>query len=550
MKTNNCTKYLIPLLFACGTCLLTTGVVAAVQQNETDTQPSQPAATTPHPAKADDAAASPQPDTAATPAMNGAETAHAFLVLLDQGKYGECHKQLAPFAKRRISPRSLSNRLKTHRRIDGTVTNRTCITDGKTQNTIWEWQKSRQNILAPYPMPSGTRYFFATSVSGQKNKLAETVDMSKQRDGSWKVTNYYMTSMPSSEQQIASQTSGKTDQPDTSAPSTAINPQNIEPSVQRTPQSGSQSENTAQAIDIALSWLTLIDEGKYTESYNQMDGFGKKTKTLDDWKNECTTLSKLFGKTIKRQWKKAKTCQTVDRLPDGTYMIITFETTTHGNTTLNISGNRTEKIILSQHPKTGSWSISGYTLGLSPGTGTQQNSHAQPDTALTPQKGQHDKPSQTIDIALSWLTLIDEGNYEKSYNQMDETVGKRNMTLSEWTDSCRELKRDFGIVTQRRWSSVEQCRAAPGLPDDSWITVTFRSETSAPQINKYLQAYIPANGSGSIPGAIAASDGTLIETVTLIKQQKDGTWRPAGKSVDCPAISRSVDPEKTAASSS
>ncbi|MBT9449449.1 DUF4019 domain-containing protein [Akkermansia glycaniphila] len=154
----------------------------------------------------------------------------------------------------------------------------------------------------------------------------------------------------------------------------------------------------------------------------------------------------------------------------------------------------------------------------------------QNDRTETGKEPPSDEISQAVQTAQSWLSLIDAGQYEKSYNQMDKHIGNHNLTLPDWAKSCNSMKTHFGIITGRRYIKIEMLAETPGLPKNSWMIVTFHAETSAPLIREYIKA----TGTGTIPGGIAASEGKLIESVVLIKQPKNGEWLPAGRILDIP----------------
>ncbi len=156
-----------------------------------------------------------------------------------------------------------------------------------------------------------------------------------------------------------------------------------------------------------------------------------------------------------------------------------------------------------------------------------RNAPAETDEAIP-----SDEISQAIQTAQSWLSLIDAGQYEENYHQMDELIGKRKLSLSDWVKSCNSMKTDFGLITSRRYAKIDMLDEIPGLPTSSWMSVTFESETSAPLIREYIKA----SGTGIIPGTIAVSEGKLLETVQLIKHSKHGKWFPFGRILDIPNI--------------
>jgi len=87
-----------------------------------------------------------------------------------------------------------------------------------------------------------------------------------------------------------------------------------------------QHEQTVDAaIEAAESWLKLIDEDKYSESWEQAAEFFKKYVSREQWKNSLDMARKPLGKTILRKVINSTYTTTLPGAPDGRYVVIQFE---------------------------------------------------------------------------------------------------------------------------------------------------------------------------------------------------------------------------------
>jgi len=57
------------------------------------------------------------------------------------------------------------------------------------------------------------------------------------------------------------------------------------------------------AVGVSSAWLSLVDEGKYTESWNQGAGFFKAAVTKEQWQNMVKTVRTPLGKVVARKLK-------------------------------------------------------------------------------------------------------------------------------------------------------------------------------------------------------------------------------------------------------
>jgi hypothetical protein len=109
------------------------------------------------------------------------------------------------------------------------------------------------------------------------------------------------------------------------------------------------------AQNSAESWLVLVDNGKYAESWNQAAAYFKAAVTQDQWQKMLTTSRTPLGKMLSRKLKSATYTRTLPGAPDGEYVILQFESSFEHKS----SAIETVTPMLDQD---GQWRVSGYFI--------------------------------------------------------------------------------------------------------------------------------------------------------------------------------------------
>lgn len=80
------------------------------------------------------------------------------------------------------------------------------------------------------------------------------------------------------------------------------------------------------AIGAAEAWLKLVDEGQYTQSWEQASDYFKAIMRQEAWINSIRPLRESLGKVIIRKYKSHEFATAMPGAPDGEYVVIRFET--------------------------------------------------------------------------------------------------------------------------------------------------------------------------------------------------------------------------------
>jgi len=109
------------------------------------------------------------------------------------------------------------------------------------------------------------------------------------------------------------------------------------------------------AVTASGTWLSLVDEGNYTESWNQAATLFKNAVTKEQWLNSMRTFRVPLGKVVARKLKSKQYTKTLPGAPDGEYVVIQYETTFEKK-------QSAIETVTPMLDKDGKWRISGYYI--------------------------------------------------------------------------------------------------------------------------------------------------------------------------------------------
>ena len=80
------------------------------------------------------------------------------------------------------------------------------------------------------------------------------------------------------------------------------------------------------ALAAAVNWLTMVDEGKYSESWQAAAGYFRNAIKQEQWDEMLKAYRLPLGKLVSRNVKSKIYKTSVPGAPDGEYVVIQFET--------------------------------------------------------------------------------------------------------------------------------------------------------------------------------------------------------------------------------
>lgn len=109
------------------------------------------------------------------------------------------------------------------------------------------------------------------------------------------------------------------------------------------------------AAGAAKTWLKLVDEGKYPESWDQAAQYFKNAITRGQWKTSLESVRSPLGKVLSRNLKSKQYTKTLPGAPDGEYVVIQYETSFKNK-------QHAIETITPMLDKDGKWRVSGYYI--------------------------------------------------------------------------------------------------------------------------------------------------------------------------------------------
>ena len=116
-----------------------------------------------------------------------------------------------------------------------------------------------------------------------------------------------------------------------------------------------RSDREKAAIASAEKWLTIVDKGKYMESWKESSEYFKQAVTREQWEQAVKAVREPLGKLISRKVKSATYTSSLPGAPDGQYVVIQFNTSFENKK----SGIETVTPMID---KDGIWRVSGYYI--------------------------------------------------------------------------------------------------------------------------------------------------------------------------------------------
>ena len=109
------------------------------------------------------------------------------------------------------------------------------------------------------------------------------------------------------------------------------------------------------AVNASKAWLKLVDEGKYSETWDEAAQYFKNAITKEQWKTSLESVRNPLGKVLSRNLKSKKYTKTLPGAPDGEYVVIQYETSFQNK-------QQAIETITPMLDKDGKWRVSGYYI--------------------------------------------------------------------------------------------------------------------------------------------------------------------------------------------
>jgi hypothetical protein len=113
------------------------------------------------------------------------------------------------------------------------------------------------------------------------------------------------------------------------------------------------AESQAQAAD--LTWLAMVDQGKYAQSWETAsDSFHSAIKE-EDWQQALDHVRTPLGKVLKRKLSTSNYTTSLPGAPDGQYVVTLFSTQFEHKVSA-------QERVVAKRGRDGSWRVTGYFI--------------------------------------------------------------------------------------------------------------------------------------------------------------------------------------------
>ena len=117
----------------------------------------------------------------------------------------------------------------------------------------------------------------------------------------------------------------------------------------------SDQDKEKAAVDASKAWLKLVDEGKYSESWDEAAQYFKNAITKEQWKTSLESVRSPLDNVVSRNLKSKQYTKTLPGAPDGEYVVIQHKTSFKNK-------QQAIETITPMLDKDGKWRVSGYYI--------------------------------------------------------------------------------------------------------------------------------------------------------------------------------------------
>ena len=80
-----------------------------------------------------------------------------------------------------------------------------------------------------------------------------------------------------------------------------------------------------------------------------------------------------------------------------------------------------------------------------------------------------------VNSAMSWLDVIDSGEYQESWNQ-SAPFFKNQLSADQWVVALNQVRTPLGKVSSRTVYSTESSASLPKAPDGEYVVITLLTD--------------------------------------------------------------------------
>jgi hypothetical protein len=121
------------------------------------------------------------------------------------------------------------------------------------------------------------------------------------------------------------------------------------------PSQPDQDAAVKAAEGVAVSWLALVDSGRYAQSWSEASSVFRARVTEKEWEKTAASARGSLGKSLSRKVGSAEYTRTLPGAPDGEYVVIQYEGSFEKK-------KQAVEMVVPMKDKDGTWRVSGYFI--------------------------------------------------------------------------------------------------------------------------------------------------------------------------------------------
>jgi hypothetical protein len=109
------------------------------------------------------------------------------------------------------------------------------------------------------------------------------------------------------------------------------------------------------AVESAKTWLALIDQGAYAQSWEAASALFRGVVSQPQWEQAVTGARKPLGQVVSRQLRSSQYTTRLPGAPDGEYVVIQYESAFRNK-------QAAVETVTPMREQDGTWRVSGYYI--------------------------------------------------------------------------------------------------------------------------------------------------------------------------------------------
>jgi serine/threonine protein kinase len=197
-----------------------------------------------------------------------------------------------------------------------------------------------------------------------------------------------------------------------------------------------KNNTEAAALTAIQTWLGLVDDGQYVESWQQASESFRVMVTQDVWADKVERARKPLGKLLSRKVEIVE--------PNGSYFVVKFDSSFEALK----PASETVTAVLETN---GQWRTVAYLI--SPRSTTNY---------------------AAVEPAQTWLRDIDNGHYAQSWTNA-AAYFQSAITSEKWAEAVRQVRQPLGSLISRKLKTAQEMSTLPGAPDGQYVVMQFQA---------------------------------------------------------------------------